>query len=1011
MIDIKNELEDIIPTYDADVDVVGLLKDSTSLGTDDDGNEIPGYIFAKDISDMLELPEIELAKFALKNGYEILSAKVVGEEIPSEMLVICRKGFDQDILKTDYKEIFDLELELTSVESFDDISDDEKSDEKKLGEDLNTDIKYRVHYFSYKAGREIVEEDGLTLEEAEKAFKRAIERLKNFNLNMSFKDEFIVVLDEDTEYFNEEIIKSALVKRSGKVIYENIENKVKQTISEAVSERTKASYRHQSVKEEFFSDKIVDIIQNKIEAKEKLSDALPKVSSNDLYKCLGWLTLNITNITAEIPVDVKDSFIKRFGDVSEEIVKFRDINDLDDYYNLSSFEKSVTLKLVSSYKCPKELKTLINEEANEIYSFTLAKVLIKVYGFKFGENSLEENSEKVRKRLMNKETSLKSFESGFALVNIEKNERALDDIIAHADEIVKQNAEDWLCQHVKRVFVEVPDFMLNRFNYLFSDAVLGKHYKVVDNRVRTDGGHLKKWALGATLSVDTTDGAPTWLLPYFKGNQIKGNTEMVLSLVHKYGFDFGKNSEKKITESIQDIKPGTKIKLNKDTFYADIEVEGMFEDDENLLDEFLDSGFILKGTELFIPAGSVLILVASQSVDLYEFNGLQFEVSEWPEDVDYTIVNENVVEANELETRAKKHKKTDKKGARGWFVNPNEKLTHDSLKDELLSLEVFCDNEYLENYINLILTNKSDLKESETLQTHHIIPRSFYKLTLQEENNSKINKVNLSYKDHILAHYYLALCSVNEHIKNANELALKFMLNDSYDKNLDVETFKNSLDKFQELREDFELRNKNNPTRFIKGQIPYNKGKEMSEEQKFKLSESHRGKQGTFLGKKHSEESKLKMSSQHQGKKLSDEHKQKLTELRPALVLTSHTEEANIKRSQTLKGHVISEETRKKIAKSLKNRKYHINPNAGNVEQNIARANHMMGDGSVASNITVGSAPAGLGEEVELSEMLPHKDESKTDFVARFMSDDKMIKEYENPKQRYAVAMSYWEKK
>lgn len=799
MIDIKNELEDIIPTYDADVDVVGLLKDSTSLGTDDDGNEIPGYIFAKDISDMLELPEIELAKFALKNGYEILSAKVVGEEIPSEMLVICRKGFDQDILKTDYKEIFDLELDIEVAH----VENDSESKEDELTEKLtNESIKPAIDWLnSIYFGLEDTKDDdnwffscwpheahfgpswpsgqlvmaiqidndvehihiGYGDIETSEEFDYAVNSLKDKlrkktgekdvnikkeslkddkkELNYLLRKEKVAPLDKYERYKLQELIQK----------YGRPENE----LEEAVSERTRAPYRHQPVKEKFFSDKVVDIIQNKIEAKETLSDALPKVSSNDLYKCLGWLTLNITNITAEIPVDVKDSFIKRFGDVSEEIVKFRDINDLDDYYNLSSFEKSVTLKLVSSYKCPKELKTLINEEANEIYSFTLAKVLIKVYGFKFGENSSEENSEKVRKRLMNKETSLKSFESGFALVNIEKNERALDDIIAHADEIVKQNAEDWLGQHVKRVFVEVPDFMLNRFNYLFPDAVLGKHYKVVDNRVRTDGGYLKKWALGATLSVDTTDGAPTWLLPYFKGNQIKDNTEMVLSLVHKYGFDFGKNSEKKITESIQDIKPGTKIKLNKDTLYADIDVEGMFEDDENLLDEFLDSGFILKGTELFIPAGSVLILVASQSVDLYEFNGLQFEVSEWPEDVDYTIVNENVVEANELETRAKKHKKTDKKGARGWFVNPN----------------------------------------------------------------------------------------------------------------------------------------------------------------------------------------------------------------------------------------------------------------AGNVEQNIARANHMMGDGSVASNITVGSAPAGLGEEVELSEMLPHKDESKTDFVARFMSDDKMIKEYENPKQRYAVAMSYWEKK
>lgn len=128
MIDIDNELEDIIPTYDADadIDVVELLKNSTSLGIDEDGNEIPGYIFAGDIADMLELSERDLAKFAQDTDYEILSAKIVGEELPAEMLVICRKGFDQDVLKTDYKEIFELDLELTPVENLNDSEDGDK---------------------------------------------------------------------------------------------------------------------------------------------------------------------------------------------------------------------------------------------------------------------------------------------------------------------------------------------------------------------------------------------------------------------------------------------------------------------------------------------------------------------------------------------------------------------------------------------------------------------------------------------------------------------------------------------------------------------------------------------------------------------------------------------------------------------------------------------------------------------------------------------------------------------
>ena len=62
---------------------------------------------------------------------------------------------------------------------------------------------------------------------------------------------------------------------------------------------------------------------------------------------------------------------------------------------------------------------------------------------------------------------------------------------------------------------------------------------------------------------------------------------------------------------------------------------------------------ILKGTELFIPAGSVLTFVASLSVDVYEFNDIEIEMSEWPGEFDYTIINESVTEENELKKQSK----------------------------------------------------------------------------------------------------------------------------------------------------------------------------------------------------------------------------------------------------------------------------------------------------------------------------------------------------------------------
>lgn len=47
--------------------------------------------------------------------------------------------------------------------------------------------------------------------------------------------------------------------------------------------------------------------------------------------------------------------------------------------------------------------------------------------------------------------------------------------------------------------------------------------------------------------------------------------------------------------------------------------------------------------------------------------------------------------------------------------------------------------------------------------------------------------------------------------------------------------------------------------------------------------------------------------------------------------------------------------------------------------------------------------------EALLNEVYPNKGESKKDFISRFMSATK--DEYPDTKQRYAVALSYWNKR
>ena len=72
------------------------------------------------------------------------------------------------------------------------------------------------------------------------------------------------------------------------------------------------------------------------------------------------------------------------------------------------------------------------------------------------------------------------------------------------------------------------------------------------------------------------------------------------------------------------------------------------------------------------------------------------------------------------------------------------------LTEQLLQTGMFIANAQLDAYIKLINSSDSTVKYGEK---HHIIPRSYYKLTGQKIDNSKANVVKLSYFEHILAHY------------------------------------------------------------------------------------------------------------------------------------------------------------------------------------------------------------------------------------------------------------------
>lgn len=125
-----------------------------------------------------------------------------------------------------------------------------------------------------------------------------------------------------------------------------------------------------------------------------------------------------------------------------------------------------------------------------------------------------------------------------------------------------------------------------------------------------------------------------------------------------------------------------------------------------------------------------------------------------------------------------------------------------TLKAVFLKLGGFIDNEYLDKYIHLILANTSTKKQVHKTQAHHIIPRAYYSYNKLKTNNLDNNLINLFYKDHILAHYYLALCTT-EKLQECNVLAFSMMTNYEYLLTVDELALVNDLDKYQELHEQY----------------------------------------------------------------------------------------------------------------------------------------------------------------------------------------------------------------
>lgn len=170
--------------------------------------------------------------------------------------------------------------------------------------------------------------------------------------------------------------------------------------------------------------------------------------------------------------------------------------------------------------------------------------------------------------------------------------------------------------------------------YLFAEAIKTGQEVYGDN-----GGYDAK---DKYVVVDTSHPFGTALYSTSDEEVVKN-----LKQQHEDSKEIKEEKEKtlKVDLNNHEFKEGQKFKVNEDVFYADIEVEGSFEDDEELVYSFIDAGFELRGTELFIPKGSVLTFDIALSVDSYTLNGFQFDVGEWSleEPVEITLLENSVV--------------------------------------------------------------------------------------------------------------------------------------------------------------------------------------------------------------------------------------------------------------------------------------------------------------------------------------------------------------------------------
>ena len=125
------------------------------------------------------------------------------------------------------------------------------------------------------------------------------------------------------------------------------------------------------------------------------------------------------------------------------------------------------------------------------------------------------------------------------------------------------------------------------------------------------------------------------------------------------------------------------------------------------------------------------------------------------------------------------------------------------IQSKLLKLNIFENNEFFQKYVYLLETNRDTEKLKFKTASHHIIPKSFCKKLCIKVDNSKSGVINLSHRDHALAHYYIAMCTKDDYLRYSSISAIQHIIGFNKKMNQEnIDQFIENLDSYQALKEE-----------------------------------------------------------------------------------------------------------------------------------------------------------------------------------------------------------------